>query len=148
MRRTQIVEYMIKLRADDEYQDLHLWKWLAIVLEHLGAGGMSLDESSAKTFETVYRVKSMPWRRDIVEYMDIIDHQCHKDSDIFNLKGSKPIKRVCRMANPAGRREPVHGLPCSFYDDDWFKGLDEYHQSKLQFTNEKFEWPKIVATHR
>jgi hypothetical protein len=85
---------MIELRAGDESQDLHLWKWLQSVLEHLGAKGMSSDESSTENFETVYRVTNMPWRRALAENMDIIDRQRHKDADIFTPKGSKPTKRL------------------------------------------------------
>jgi len=66
---------MIQLKADDQFKDLHLWKWLESVLEHLGTDGMSSDESSTEDFETVYRVKNMPWRRDIADCMDIVDRQ-------------------------------------------------------------------------
>ncbi|KIM85943.1 hypothetical protein PILCRDRAFT_775973 [Piloderma croceum F 1598] len=93
-RRKRIVEYMIELRAGDENQDLHLWKWLQSVLEHLGADGMSSDESSTENFKTVYRVTNMPWRRALTESMDIVDRQRHKDADIFTPKGSKPAKRL------------------------------------------------------
>lgn len=135
---------MIKLKAEDQTNDLHLWKWLGSVLEHLGADGMSSDESSTETFETVYQVKNVRWRRDIANYMDIIDRQRLKDTDIFTPKGSKPVKRLRGTANPASRREPVCGLPRSFYKDDWFQKIDEYHQSKMQPTDEQFKWYNVV----
>jgi len=139
---------MIQLKADDQFKDLHLWKWLESVLEHLGTDGMSSDESSTEDFETVYRVKNMPWRRDIVDCMDIVDRQRHKDCDIFTPKGSKPTKRVRGTANPASKRNPVYGLPRPFYDNDWFGQLDKYHQTKLDVTDEEFDWYKIMAGGR
>ena len=35
---------MIQLKADDQFKDLHLWKWLESVLEHLETDGMSSDD--------------------------------------------------------------------------------------------------------
>src|ERR1700722_4167495 len=88
-RRTHIVEYMIKLKAGNKDNDLEVWKWFTSILEYLGPDGMSSDESSMEGVETVYRVKRLPWRRDIAGYMDIIDGQRHKDSDIFSAWDSK-----------------------------------------------------------
>jgi len=144
-RRKRIVEYMIELRVEDETQDLHLWKWLQSVLEHLGAEGMSSDESSTENFETVYRVTNMPWRRALTESMDIIDRQRHKDADIFTPKGSKPTKRLRGTGNPASERDPVDGLPRAFYDDKWYEKLNIYHQRKLQITDEDFDWYNIIV---
>jgi hypothetical protein len=145
-RREKIVGYMVQLKAENESPDLHIWKWLASVLEHLGDDGMSSDESSIENFETVYRVKTMPWRRDIVEYMDIIDRQRHKDADIFTPKGTKPGKRVRGTANPASIHEPVHGLPISFYDEEWLQQVDKHRRSKLKIAKEEFGWYNIVVT--
>ena len=147
MQHTRIVEYMIKLKNGNEGEDLFLWKWLVSVLEYLGPDGMSSDESSTEGFETVYRVKNMLWRRNVIDCMDIIGRQRHKDADIFTPKGSKPTKRVRGTANPPSTREPVRGLPRSFYDDGWFEQQDWHHQSKLRSTTEEFEWYRIaVAT--
>jgi hypothetical protein len=139
------VEYLIQVKNANKSQDAHLWKWLGSVLEYLGPDGMSSDESSMEDFETVHRVKNMPWRRDVTNNMDIIDRQRHKDAEIFTAKGSKPTKRIRGTANPSSARNPVQGLPHSFYDDDWFNRQDQYHQSKLQSTDEKFDWYDIVV---
>lgn len=144
-RCKHIVEYMIELRAGNENQDLHLWEWLQSVLEHLGADGMSSDESSTENFETVYRVTNMPWRRALMEGMDIIDRQRHKDADIFTSKGSKPTKRLRGTGNPASKRDPVYGLPRAFYDNKWYEQLNQYHQRRLQVTDEDFDWYNIVV---
>jgi hypothetical protein len=48
------VEYMIKLKAGNEDNDLEVWKWFTSILEYLGPDGMSSDESSTEDVETVY----------------------------------------------------------------------------------------------
>lgn len=106
---------------------------------------MSSDESSTENFETVYRVTNMPWRRALMEGMDIIDRQRHKDADIFTSKGSKPTKRLRGTGNPASKRDPVYGLPRAFYDDKWYEQLNQYHQRRLQVTDEDFDWYNIVV---
>jgi hypothetical protein len=64
---------------------------------------MSSDESSTEGFEMV---KNMSRRRDVKNYMDVIDSQCHEDAEIFTGKGSKPTKRVYGTANPPSTRNP------------------------------------------
>ena len=144
-RRTRIVEYMIKLKADDKDNDLEVWEWFASILGHLGPDGMSSDESSVEGVETVYRVKRLPWRREVAGCMDIIDGQRHKDSDIFATQGTKPIKRVRGTANPQSTRAAVRQLPHPFYDDDWFDGLNANRQSTLDISDEAFEWYNVTT---
>jgi hypothetical protein len=147
-RRMRIVEYMMKLKANNEHNDLHLWKWFASMLERLGSDGMSSEESSTEGVETVYRVKPLSWRRDITNYMDIIDSQRHKDADIFPAQGAKPTKRVRGTANPPSSRTAVRGLPRSFYNDDWLRQMNQQDQHALDMSEEEFKWYNVTTTQR
>src|ERR1700726_615300 len=91
---------MIRLKANDPESDLEAWRWLGQLLEHLRADGMSSDESSVEGLETVYRVKIFIWRRrEVDQYMDIIDRQRLVDADIWARQGSKPMKRLRGVGN-------------------------------------------------
>jgi|ERR1700720_657143 len=144
-RRTHIVEYMIKLKAGNEDNDLEVWKWFTSILEYLGPDGMSSDESSMEGVETVYRVKRLPWRCDIAGYMDIIDSQRHKDSDIFSAQGTKPVKRVRGTANPQSTHKAVRQLPRSFYDGDWYNGLNQNRQDEVDASDKEFLWYNVTT---
>jgi hypothetical protein len=116
------------------------------MLENLGPDGMSSEESSTEGVDTVYRVKPLPWRRDITHYMDIIDNQRHRDADIFPPQGTKPTKRVRGTANPSSTRAPVRELPQSFYDEGWLRGLNQHRREALNISKAKFEWYKLTIT--
>jgi hypothetical protein len=93
-RRKKIVEWMIKLKANDPASDVEVWRWLGRLLKYLRADGMSSDESSVEGLETVYRVKIIIWRRrEVDKYLDIIDQQRWVDADIWAGRGF----RVRRM---------------------------------------------------
>ena len=144
-RRTRIVEYMVKLKDGNEQNDLHLWKWFASILEQLGSDGMSSEESSTEGVKTVYRVKLLPWRRNVTHVMDIIDSQRHKDADIYPAQGTKPTKRVRGTANPPSTRTAVRGLPRDLYDDDWFHQLNKNGRDALGISEDRFKWYNVVT---
>jgi len=54
------------MKKDAEEDDANIWRWLADILEWLGADGMSSDESGMEDeIEIIYHMKVMPWRRDL-----------------------------------------------------------------------------------
>jgi hypothetical protein len=128
------------LEVDEDFVDL--WTWLGNVLEELGQEGMSSDESDVENeTETIYRPKTMPWRRKMDKELDLIDASRFKQK-VFGKQGSKPVRRYRHPDNPVSTREPVEGLPRSFYDDDWFNhraGRDRI----LQISLVDFPWMTV-----
>jgi hypothetical protein len=122
-----------------------VWKWLHKVIETLGHDGMSSDESSVEDdIDMVFKVKTMPWRRDIEEELRIIDSERVRDPSIFGKQGSKPVKRRRACEGLVSDREPVEGLPRAFYDDGWFdtKASGEVKRSIPQAP---FQWMNLVV---
>jgi hypothetical protein len=78
--------------------------------------------------------------------MDIIDGQRHKDSDIFSTQGTKPAKRVRGTANPQSTRTTVHQLLQSFYEGDWYNGLNQNRQNEVDALDEEFIWYNVMTT--
>jgi len=88
------------MKKDAEEDDANIWRWLADILEWLGADGMSSDESGMEDeIEIIYHMKVMPWRRDLETELRIIDNQRLVDTDIFAPRGSKPVKRRWGIGN-------------------------------------------------
>jgi hypothetical protein len=122
-----------------------VWKWLHDMIETLGCDGMSSEESSVEDeINMVYKVKAMPWRRDIDEELKIIDSERIRDPSIFGRQGSRPAKRHRAVQDLVSKCEPVEGLPRAFYDDDWFenKASGEFKSSIHQAP---FQWMNIVV---
>ena len=91
-RRLKIVDNKVMFEA---HEDLAIWEWLQELVCSLGVDGMSSDESEDDDdTEILYRVKSMPWRRDIRKELDIIDAIRVKEKGMFSRQGSKPAKRI------------------------------------------------------
>jgi hypothetical protein len=132
---------MVDLKSDDVDGDLWIWKWFLKFLKRLGEDGMSSDESDMEGRESVYRVRTMTWRREEVEeYMDLIDEQPNVDREIFTQQGSIGYRRVRGPYNPPSTREPVTQLPRQFYDDEWLENqTTRYRHSTLKVSGENFQ---------
>lgn len=105
---------------------------------------MSSEDTAVDEAEKVYHVKILPWRRDMVEYLKIIDDQRHVSDEKFAEGGSKPVRRVQGSRLLESVRKPPRGLPRSLYDTNWIEGKDEdYIEMKLQLSEKPLKWLKI-----
>lgn len=86
----------------------------------LGIDGMSSDKSAQEDGQIIFIVRILLWRKDIEKYLAIIDKQCRINTDIFTSRGSQPVGRVWD-GKLISNRDPVQGLPCSFYDYSWYE---------------------------
>ena len=127
--------------------ELGVWEWLSKMLDYLGTDGMSSEESEEENHRTVFRVKIMYWRRDVVKYLDLIDEQRHKVSGLFSNAGSKGVDKRRGRGNGflISERSPVKKLPRVLYDDRWFESLQEQGQLLLKVSQHRFEWLQIHA---
>ena len=132
------------MKKDAEEDDANIWRWLADILERLGADGMSSDESGMEEeIEIIYHTKVMPWRRDLETELRIIDNQRLVDTDIFTPRGSKLVKWRRGIGNPQSSRKAVAGLPWVFYDEEWLERQPlKFH---AQIPTEKFKWYSIYG---
>jgi hypothetical protein len=141
---------VIKSKEKDEKGDLAVWKWLLSLIKWYGAGGMSSDESSVDEMQTVYRVKILVWRRNIDEYLRLIDDQrMQVGQQLYHTSGNTPTPRIRTGDLLKSTHDPVVGLPAELYDEDWFKALDDnYRQMTLCVSKEQFKFLKIRVKKR
>lgn len=143
--RKRIVEGIIELKTSARSNDLKIWQWLEKMLKYLDVEGMSSEESEEENHRTVYRVKVMTWRRDITEYLDMIDKQRIRMPGLFSRSGSKGVHKV--RGQGAGfltsARDPMRRLPRVLYDNDWFESIGEQRQLMLKVSRTQFEWLRI-----
>ena len=95
-------------KGDD---DALAWRFLNNVITTLGSDGMSSEDSEGEDTEPIFCTHILPWRRDIVKELNIIDQQRLQDSDIFSPRGAKSAKRIRSDNFSKSERKVVKGLP-------------------------------------
>ena len=138
---------IIKSEEKNEKGDLAVWKWLLDLIQWYRTEGMSSDESSVEGMQTVYRVKILVWRRNIDEYLKLIDNQRMQiGQQICHTSGKTPTPRIRTGDLLESTHNPVIGLLAELYDEEWFKALDEnYRQLTLSVSKEQFKFLKICV---
>lgn len=123
---------------------MRIWEFLSKVVKTLGTDGMSSDDTCIDDHEKVYHVKTLPWRRELDSYMDIIDNQRRIPDEKFAEAGSTPVKRLRGKKLLTSSREAVKGLPKALYDRDWIKRQDQsYLDVVVEISDVKFPWLKL-----
>ena len=142
---------MVDLKNEEGSCDVKIWEWLLQLIQYLGVDGMSSEESGVEVndegiAQKVYRVKIMPWRRNINQELAIIDKARLQDKDLYSEAGAKPVPRKRSEQNEASSRQPVCDLPWSFYDDSWFDRLNtNFRDCTLRVSKKQFHWFEHVA---
>jgi hypothetical protein len=111
-----------------------IWIHLDSVLEALGAGGMSSDESEDEDGRKVYYVKEMGWRRRaLTGRMIIIDRDRNVKSAYNNTRPGNPPRLRKRRNNPnQTTRNALPGLPINFYEPGWYNQLDNRRKKEIR----------------
>jgi hypothetical protein len=137
--------------------DVAVWKFLAIMLEKLGQGGMSSDSEGDYTMgrhqESVWCARPLPWRNSSLSYwLRIVDDAGGKlkisgpkararfrdsDKELSDIKGDEWAIECM------GRAIKVkEGLPRAFYNPAWLeereKVLPGHARTTLRVTKEEF----------
>ncbi|KLO05588.1 hypothetical protein SCHPADRAFT_946790 [Schizopora paradoxa] len=138
--RDKIVTKELDLCSPDSVERKY-WIFLRDMLDKLQVQGMSSDETDFDevTKEKVFRVNVLLWRKDISENLAFIDEK--RDDDLhFSTRGSRGFKKIANRKFYS-RRAAVKGLPRAFYDDSWFKKIDERRRSlTLKVSRKDFKW--------
>lgn len=126
------------IRAGD---DVHIWQWLETLLKKLGANGMSSEDTDIG-IDREYRVKLLLWRREMDDYLDMIDAQRYQGTGAGHAPaGSKPIRRLRYQRTPPSTRDVPKKLPEALYDEKWLASADkDYREVTLSVSRENFEW--------
>ncbi|KAK0471257.1 hypothetical protein IW261DRAFT_1425244 [Armillaria novae-zelandiae] len=110
--RTTIVKRVIYLKTKQRENDLPVWKFMQQLVEYLGPGGMSSEESEVREIggrvETIYLIKHLPREREM--YQDLTE-EVHAPAE----------------------------LPRSLYDSDWLTSLEEDDREEMAVSEEVFE---------
>lgn len=142
---TKIIE--LRRRSDDFEEDVAIWEWLKSLLDWLGEEGMSSDDTEVEDYETIYRIRILPWRNpDVDGCMDLVDGERKIPSQaIYAAAGSKPIVRVRDGNQAVSDRAVLQGLPEALYNEEWI--CQEYHeddwQEVLSVSQGQFNWLRL-----
>lgn len=110
-----------------------------MVLDALGAGGISSDESDTDdSGRPVYRTKNMVWRsKDILKKLMDIDGDRNTTNAYGNTRAGNPPRVRKRRDRLETSRNAIPGLPINFYDSNWFAGLTPGQKRELSAKEEK-----------
>ncbi|KAF7292259.1 hypothetical protein MKEN_01477700 [Mycena kentingensis (nom. inval.)] len=132
------------------------WRFFEALLEILGAGGMSSEESSIEEadgkVQKIHRVQRQAWRAAAAEDpLILIDETRHA----MRVRGADPRVRKRQPDNPGeahlfcSKSEPPPGLPEQIFNSAWLSGV-RLHQplllEDLDLAPRDFEW-MVVSKH-
>ncbi|KAI6102072.1 hypothetical protein F5141DRAFT_1217624 [Pisolithus sp. B1] len=110
-RRKDVTKAMVAVKEAKGDDDVVAWRFLHSVITKLGSDGMSSEDSDGEDTETIFCTHTLPWRRDIVKELNLIDQRRLQDSSIFSPRGAKAAKRIRRDNFSPSERKAVEGLP-------------------------------------
>ena len=113
------------------HEDERVWRFLHDVVKELGNDGMSSDENGEEDMQPVFFTSLMPWRRNMVRELKIID-----GSRSPSTKGAKAAKHI--KSTNATSWKPVKGLPPQFYDAIWL-----FNNQRVA-SEETFQWLELI----
>lgn len=118
---------------------------MAKLIDALGPDGMSSDEEDedSAVLERQYKVKKLPWRRNMDYHMAVIDKEHVIHSKNRGAPGALPGKRV--LGGSDSKRVPPEGLPINLYNQVWLKSKGSNFVDRfVQPGKEIFEWMEPV----
>ena len=134
------METMLAVKEAKGNDDVVAWQFLNNVITTLSSDGMSSEDSEGEDTEPIFCTHILPWRRDIIKELNIIDQQRLRDSDIFSPRGAKAAKHIRNDNFSKSDRKAVKGLPCPFYDQNWLA------QNKGMSSDVPFRWMTVYVT--
>ena len=129
--------------------DIRSWEWVKEVIDRLGYDGMSSEDSDREQETSdikTYRVRRMPWRRDLTKIIGLLELERRIDKSVFQPQGLLPVPRTRDSQAPASSRAEVRGLPLAFYDEKWYASLTEEQKEDLEVSEENFRWHAFSVT--
>ena len=73
--RKEITDTMVAIKEAKGDDDVVAWRFLNNVITTLGSDGMSSKDSDGEDTEPIYCMHILPWRRDIIKELNLIDQQ-------------------------------------------------------------------------
>jgi hypothetical protein len=122
-----------------ETEETILWRNNYMILDCLGAGGMSSDESDVDELgHSVYRAKNMIWRdQSILRKLTDIDSHRNITNAYGNTRAGNPPRRRLHRGGQETSRKAIPGLPINFYDGNWYASLTPGQKRELDAKEEK-----------
>ncbi|KAI6031653.1 hypothetical protein BKA83DRAFT_4122219 [Pisolithus microcarpus] len=130
-RRKEITKSMVAIKEAKGDDDVVAWRFLNSLITTLGSDGMSSEDSDGEDTEAIFCTRTLPWRRDIVRELQIVDQQRLRDSTIFSPRGAKAAKRIRGDNFPQSERKAVKGLPRPFYNEVVFVSARPSHNRSM-----------------
>ena len=139
----KLLDGIVAMKQTKGDGDIRSWEWVREVIDRLGYDGMSSEDSDRKQETSdikTYRVRSMPWRRDLTKIIKLLELERRIDRSVFRPQGSLPVLRTRNPQALASSRPEVRGLPLAFYDEKWYALLTGEQKEDLEVSEENFRW--------
>jgi hypothetical protein len=136
------------MTAQEDQDDIGLWRWLHTMLMTYGADGMSSDKTvcDPDTKKRTYKTRSVPWRRNIDKELEILQKTRVRDG--FSPKGRTKADCLRLLFNkwPPTTRLAQRKLPEVYYDEDYIRGLNNFEHANLKMdrSQQRNKWPHLT----
>lgn len=131
----RLMEKITQSRKDE--QGLAFWRYVANLVDELGAEGMSDEEEvevpveGRQTTRKAKKILKMPWRNPHIEQLMLrLDETPHLEAHIFSRSGSKKMERF--RCEELSSRLPPSGYRCSYFSPKWLTTLMDYELKDLK----------------
>ena len=116
-----------------------IWKNTHMMLDALGAGGISSDKSDTNdSGRPVYRTKNMEWwAKEVLKKLTDIDSDRNMTNAYGNTRAGNPPRLRKRRDRLETSRSAIPGLPLNFYNSNWYAGLTPGQKRELAAKEEK-----------
>ena len=116
-----------------------IWKNTHMMLDALGARGISSDESNTNdSGRPVYQTKNMEWwAKEVLKKLMDIDSDRNTTNAYGNTRAGNPPQLQKRRDRLETLRSAIPGLPLNFYNSNWYAGLTPGQKRELAAKEEK-----------
>ncbi|TFK45435.1 hypothetical protein OE88DRAFT_1649299 [Heliocybe sulcata] len=134
----------IDLKQEKGESDVAVWQYLQNLVEELGVDGTSSDDTDTEDMVTgvkSFRIRRMPWRRDMESEMKLIDSQRFAEG-VSDNHGSAPALRTRGEPCNSSHRKAAVSLPVIFYDSEWLNDLraGPGRRRRVAPSGKSFQW--------
>jgi hypothetical protein len=126
---SQKIRIRHKITEENEHRDRPHWKAAREIVDAVGAGGMSGEETDGEGPAREKRLVRVPvqWiHSELTDLFHVIDtwRSAVNNEGMVNPHGNRPLTRLLKSKEPV-LGAPTKGLPQNWYDETWFRGQSD-----------------------
>ncbi|KIK74454.1 hypothetical protein PAXRUDRAFT_19855 [Paxillus rubicundulus Ve08.2h10] len=130
----------IKITVQNRSRDPEKWDVIQMITQRLDVKGMSGDETDyiLGTKKVVRRIE-LPWISPVISnlFKSVESYQStFQEENMLEKVGNTSLERHLEVGRKVRKAAAIPGLPCNWYNDEWFQGLSPGARSMLSMSKD------------